>query len=86
MPVLVAEVLLANVFIPSKAFLFFGNFFRISWYIFLASLVRPSFTLFFASFNALSNLNSSKILASIGISSFALLSASNEELFSSSSI
>jgi hypothetical protein len=68
---LVAKVLLANVFIPTKAFLFLGNFFRISWYIFLASLFSPPCALFFASFNALSSFNSSKIFARVTISSFA---------------
>ena len=45
-----------------KALLFFGNFTRISWYIFLASSLRPSITFLFASFSALSNFISSRIL------------------------
>ena len=74
-----AKVLLANVFTPSKAFLFLGNFLRISWYIFLASSLRPSFAFLFASFSAISSFNSSKILGWVGVSSSVWFLTSTDE-------
>ena len=72
---------LDETFIPSIAFLFLGNFLRISLYILLASSLRPSFTFFLANFNASCNFNSSKMFDWSGtISCFSFLTATDEML------